>query len=162
MNQPSQGMQSCNLRVIVFWFFFFSWSRDHLFGLQPEMLCRLLRLTGPERCSVSIWQSNILHSWTTPLTFPWLMIAQVKRKPSEGKMMRPQRMDTQTQSIGWSTWGKHTSPEGRVSLKCISIWNSFIFTAIFPMCPMSRGREEPQHSQTIPPTWQRSKVLPWS
>lgn len=23
MNQPSQGMQSCNLRVIVFWFFFF-------------------------------------------------------------------------------------------------------------------------------------------
>lgn len=31
--------------------------------------------------------------------FPWLMIAQVKRKPSKGKTMRPQRMDTQTQSM---------------------------------------------------------------
>lgn len=100
MNQPSKGMQSRNLRVIVFWFFFFSpWSRDHLFGSLPEMLCRLLQLTGPEQCSVSIWQCNIPHSWTTPLTFPWLMIAQVKRKPSEGEMMRPQLMDTQTQSM---------------------------------------------------------------
>lgn len=27
------------------------------------------------------------------------MIAQVKRKPSEGKMMKPQLMDTQTQSM---------------------------------------------------------------
>lgn len=94
--QRDAELQSQSHCVLIF---FPPWSRDHLFGLLPEMLCRLLQPTGPERCSVSIWQCNIPHSWTTPLTFPWLMIAQVKRKPSEGKMMRPQIMDTQTQSM---------------------------------------------------------------
>lgn len=96
MNQPSKGMESRNLRVIVLFFFFPGAGITS--GSLPEMLWSLLQFMGPEQHSVSIWQWNVPHSWTTPLTFPWLMIAQVKRKPSKGKMMRPQRTDTQTQS----------------------------------------------------------------
>lgn len=95
MNQPCKGMESRNLRVIVFFFFPGAGITS---GSLPEMLWSLLQFMGPEQYSVSIWQWNVPHSWTTPLTFPWLMIAQVKRKPSKGKMMRPQRTDTQTQS----------------------------------------------------------------
>lgn len=78
---------------------FFPLEQGSPLWLKARMLCSLLQLLGPEQHSISIWQGNTLHSWTTPLTFPWLMITQVKRKPSEGKMTRPQRMNTQTQSM---------------------------------------------------------------
>lgn len=95
---PAKGWKAAISESLCFFFFFFP-GAGITSGSLPEMLWSLLQLMGPEQHSVSIWQWNVPHSWTTPLTFPWLMIAQVKRKPSKGKMMRPQRTDTQTQSM---------------------------------------------------------------
>lgn len=137
-------------------FFFFSWSRDHLAGSRPGMLCRLLQLLGPEQHSVSIWQGNTPHSWTTPLTFPWLMITQVKRKPSEGKMTRPQRMDTRTQRMD-EVQEANIHLQGEKSASNAVQSGTLFFLQLFP----NFSNEQRQAgATTIPSTWEMSKIRP--
>lgn len=150
MNQPSKGMESCKLSHCVFFP-----SQGSPLWLAARVLYRLLQLIGPEKSCVSTWQCNI------PRSFPWLMITQVKRKPSAGETRWPQRAATQTQSMDAVHKANQHLQRGQ------SASNAFpsaapISTAIFPTFPTNRGRQELPHSHTIPATWQMSKISPWS
>lgn len=85
---------------------------------------------GPQQSSVSLWQGNALHSGTTPQPLPWLMTARGKRKSSEGKTKRPQRVALHTQ-VWLSTWSRHTCPEGEVGPNALQSGTLLFLQLIF-------------------------------
>ena len=166
MNQSHKGRGSCSLGVTVFCvcvgFFFPPGAGITTLALCPKCSARCSSSRGPKRCSASIWPCNAPRSWTSPLTSAWWTITQVKRKPSEGKMRRLQRTDTQTQSMD-KVQQANTPSQGKSQPPMHFSLDLFLFWRLFsPTTLRNGGRWELQHPQTIPSTWQMSKILPWS
>lgn len=162
MNQPSKGMESRNLRVIVLsFFFFFSWSRDHLWltarnALEPApahgawaALClhlamkRTAQLNHPTDFSPDWWS---LRWKGNPLKGrQWGLKEWIPKLKAWMKYMRSTYIS-----------GGNSQPQMHFNLEL------FYFYSYFPTFPMSRGRRELHHPHTIPSTWLMSKILLWS
>lgn len=70
--------------------------------------------------------------------------------------MRPQRTDTQTQSLDEVHEANAHLQRERSASNAFQSGTLSVFTAIFPTFPMNGGRREQQHSHTMPSTNKRA------